>query len=72
MTDEAGVITGDITLTTEPSPDGTIQVRIQYTGTEWYTLTVNPAPLPTGRLAVFHQQVVDAVQAGSAAEVPDL
>ncbi|MET9853152.1 hypothetical protein ABZY57_09430 [Streptomyces sp. NPDC006450] len=32
MTDEVGVITGDVTLTTEASPDGRASVRIQYTG----------------------------------------
>ncbi|WP_407841288.1 hypothetical protein ACE1OC_40590 [Streptomyces sp. DSM 116496] len=72
MTDEVGVITGDVTLTTEPAADGTASVRIQYTGAEeWYTLTGSPAPLPPGGLAVFHQHVVEAVEAGGAAEVPD-
>ncbi|WP_420716587.1 hypothetical protein [Streptomyces sp. H27-H1] len=71
MTDEVGVITGDVTPTPELGPDGTIQVRIQYTGAEdWYTLTGSPAPLPPGGHAAFHQHVVDAVQAGGAAEVP--
>ncbi|MFI5867328.1 hypothetical protein [Streptomyces sp. NPDC051546] len=72
MTDEVGVITGDVTVTTEAGPDGTASVRIQYTGAEeWYTLTGSPAPLPPGGLAAFHKSVVDAVQAGGAAEVPD-
>ncbi|MFD6891172.1 hypothetical protein [Streptomyces sp. NPDC059957] len=72
MTDEVGVITGDVTVTTEPGPDGTAQVRIQYTGAEeWYTLTGSPAPLPPGGLAVLHQHVVEAVKAGGATEVPD-
>ncbi len=71
MTDEVGVITGDVTLTSEAGPDDTVQVRIQYTGAEeWYTLTGSPAPLPPSGLAPFHKQVVDAVQAGGAAEVP--
>ncbi|WP_407841848.1 hypothetical protein ACE1OC_41400 [Streptomyces sp. DSM 116496] len=71
MTDEVGVITGDVTLTTEPASDGTVQVRIQYTGAEeWYTLTGSPAPLPAGGLVVFHERVVEAVKAGGAAEVP--
>ncbi|MFF3215573.1 hypothetical protein ACFYYB_33710 [Streptomyces sp. NPDC002886] len=72
MTDEAGVITGDVTLTTEAGPDGTVHVRIQYTGAEeWYTLIGSPAPLPTGGLGGFHTSVVDAVKAGGAANVPD-
>ncbi|WSP43352.1 hypothetical protein OG247_01685 [Streptomyces sp. NBC_01244] len=72
MTDEVGVITGDVTLTTEPGPDGSVEVRVQYTGAEeWYTLTGSPAPHPPGGLAAFHERVVDAVKAGGAAEVPD-
>ncbi|MFD6891710.1 hypothetical protein [Streptomyces sp. NPDC059957] len=71
MTDEVGVITGDVTLTTEAGPDGTASLRIQYTGAEeWYTLTGSPAPLPPGGLAVIHKQVVEAVKAGGAAVVP--
>ncbi|MGW5401055.1 hypothetical protein [Streptomyces sp. NPDC003952] len=71
MTDEVGVITSDVTLTTEPGPGGTASVRIQYTSAEeWYTLTGSPAPLPPGGLAAFHKGVVEAVQAGGAAEVP--
>lgn len=71
MTDEAGVITGDVTLTTTAGPDHTVQLRIQYTGAEeWYTLTGSPAPLPPGGLAAFHERAVRAVQAGGGAEVP--
>ncbi|MFF3214269.1 hypothetical protein ACFYYB_26810 [Streptomyces sp. NPDC002886] len=72
MTDEVGVITGDVTVTTEPGPDDTARVRIQYTGAEeWYTLTGSPAPLPSGDLAALHELVVEAVKAGAGAEVPD-
>ncbi|MFI5867456.1 hypothetical protein [Streptomyces sp. NPDC051546] len=71
MTDEVGVITGDVTLRTEAGPDGMATVRIQYTGAEeWYTLTGSPAPLPPGGLAAFHGHVAEAVKAGGAAEVP--
>ncbi|MFF3215579.1 hypothetical protein ACFYYB_33740 [Streptomyces sp. NPDC002886] len=70
MTDEVGVVTGEVTVTTEPGPDGTATVRIQYTGAEeWYTLTGSPAPLAPEGLAAFHKLVVEAVQAGGAAEV---
>ncbi|MGW7319951.1 hypothetical protein [Streptomyces sp. NPDC054865] len=72
MTDEVGVITGDVSLTTEAGPDGTVQVRIQYTGAdEWYTLTGSPVQLPPAGLTAFHARVVEAVQAGGAAEVPN-
>lgn len=71
MTDEVGVITGDVSVTTAAGPDGTAQVRIQYTGAEeFYTLTGSPARIPPGGLAAFHERVVDAVKAGGAAEVP--
>ncbi|MCX5410165.1 hypothetical protein OHA37_00070 [Streptomyces sp. NBC_00335] len=73
MTDEVGVITGDVSVTTTAGPDGTVDVRIQYTGAEEsYTLTGSPAPLPTGGLAAFHERVIGAVRAGGAAEVPHL
>ncbi|MGS2644525.1 hypothetical protein [Streptosporangium sp. LJ11] len=44
MTDEAGVITGDLTVAITLSGDQA-QVRVQYTGAEeWYTLTGSPTP----------------------------
>ncbi|MGW7029113.1 hypothetical protein ACWGFX_18230 [Streptomyces xanthophaeus] len=71
MTDEVGVITGDVSLTTEASPDGMVEVRIQYSGAdEWYTLTGSPTPIPPEGLAAFHARIVEGVQAGGAAEVP--
>jgi hypothetical protein len=45
MTDEVGVITGDLTLRTEFA-DGTVTVRVQYKDAEeWYTVTGGKAPL---------------------------
>ncbi|WP_271215884.1 hypothetical protein [Streptosporangium carneum] len=45
MTDEVGVITGDVTVRTEICDDR-VHVQIQYTGAEeWYTLTGTPLPL---------------------------
>lgn len=71
MTGEVGVITGDVTLSTEAGPDGTAVVRIQYTGAEEaYTLTGSPAPLPHDGLQALHERIVAAVQAGGATEVP--
>ncbi|MFD5142841.1 hypothetical protein [Streptomyces sp. NPDC058401] len=71
MTDEVGVITGDVTLTTTPGPDDTVNFRIQYTGAEeWYTLTGSPAPLPPDGLAALHERTVRSVRAGGGAEVP--
>jgi hypothetical protein len=51
MTDEVGVVTGDLTVLTELS-DGEVVVKVQYKGAaEWYTVTgaraklVDPADL---------------------------
>ena len=45
MTDEVGVITGDLTLRTEYA-DGTVTVRVRYQDAdEWYTVTGAEAPL---------------------------
>ncbi|HLV57640.1 MAG TPA: hypothetical protein VKY81_02005 [Natronosporangium sp.] len=52
MTDEVGVVTGELTLRTERFPDGEVVVRVQYRdAAEWYTVTggrtrlVDPADL---------------------------
>jgi hypothetical protein len=40
MTDEVGTITGDLTMKPEVSTDGTVCLRVQYTGAEeWYRVT---------------------------------
>jgi hypothetical protein len=40
MTDEVGVITGDLTLSTEMDERGAVVLRVQYTGAdEWYTVS---------------------------------
>ncbi|WP_433358756.1 hypothetical protein [Streptosporangium sp. CA-115845] len=45
MTDEVGVITGELLVSTEVSGDR-LQVRVQYAGAEeWYTLTGSPFSL---------------------------
>ncbi|MFH8567182.1 hypothetical protein [Streptomyces sp. NPDC017993] len=72
MTDEVGVITGDLTLATTLQPDGQAAVRIQYTGAEeWYTLTGSPVPVEPGSLEVLHAAVVHAVRRGGEAVVPE-
>ncbi|MFE4492440.1 hypothetical protein ACFRKD_08260 [Streptomyces niveus] len=68
MTDEVGVITGDLTLTTTPRPDGSATVLIQYTGAEeWYTLTGSPLPIPPDGPQALHTTVVEAVRQGHCA-----
>lgn len=40
MTDEVGVITGEVTVQTQVEDSGELVVRVQYTdANEWYTLT---------------------------------
>jgi hypothetical protein len=40
MTDEVGVVTGDLTLRTELGDTGEVVVRVQYRqAAEWYTVT---------------------------------
>ncbi|MER7759673.1 hypothetical protein [Streptomyces sp. NPDC097619] len=71
MTEEEGVITGDVTVRTEATDDGHARVRVQYTGAEeWYTLTGSPTPFPATGLADLHARVLAAVAVGGAAEVP--
>ncbi|MFI1801254.1 hypothetical protein ACH427_28460 [Streptomyces sp. NPDC020379] len=71
MTDEVGVITGDVTVVTALRPDGRAVVRIQYLGAEeWYTLAGSPAALPPDGLRALHDAVVEAVRHGGGAVVP--
>ncbi|MFE9313102.1 hypothetical protein ACFYM5_36750, partial [Streptomyces sp. NPDC006706] len=52
MTDEVGVITGELTVATSLLPDGRTSTAIQYTeADEWYTLTGSPAPVPPEGMA---------------------
>ncbi|MEU5471955.1 hypothetical protein [Streptomyces lydicus] len=71
MTEEVGVVTGDLTIATSTLPDGRAAVAVQYTGAEeWYTLTGSPSPLPPGGLAALHSEVVHRVRRGGGAEAP--
>ncbi|MFD7341144.1 hypothetical protein ACFV98_34930 [Streptomyces violascens] len=71
MTDEVGVITGDLTLTTSVGEDDLARFAIQYTeADEWYTLTGSPRPLPPDGLEALHTRTLEAIRAGGAAEAP--
>ncbi|MFJ6793446.1 hypothetical protein [Streptomyces sp. NPDC091268] len=71
MTDEVGVITGDLTVTTTAAPRGTARIEVQYTDAdEWYTLTGSPVPVPAAGLGDLHERVVDAIRSGGGAEAP--
>jgi hypothetical protein len=71
MTDDAGVITGDLTLRTTRLANNLVDVAIQYTGAaEWYTLTGSPVAVPDGELENYHQRVLAAVENGEEAIAP--
>lgn len=45
MTDDVGIVTGDLTVATTLQPHGRAVITVQYTGAdEWYHLTGSPAP----------------------------
>jgi hypothetical protein len=57
MTDEVGVVTGDLTLKTTVDSDGEVVQLVQYQqAAEWYRVTDAPTRLPEG-------QSIDTVQA---------
>lgn len=72
-TDEAGVVTGDVTVHT--TWDGQeADVSVQYTGTlEWFTVTGSPVPCRTERHSRdLHQAVIEGIKAGNGATIPRL
>lgn len=72
LTDEVGVVTGDLTVATELRPDGRAAVAVQYTGAdEWYTLTGSPVALPPAGLAALHADVLARVRRGGGAVAGD-
>ncbi|MER6383450.1 hypothetical protein ACWDBD_34335 [Streptomyces sp. NPDC001118] len=71
MTEEVGVITGELTVATKALADGRAHVAIQYAqADEWYTLTGSPSPIPPAGLAALHQEVLERVRSGGGAEAP--
>ncbi|WP_317633912.1 hypothetical protein [Streptomyces sp. A13(2022)] len=72
MTDEVGVVTGDLTVaTTVQAADGLAAVTLQYTGAEeWYTLTGSPVDVPAEGLQHLHDTVLDKIRGGGGARAP--
>ncbi|MER5859769.1 hypothetical protein ACFV2Z_10435 [Streptomyces sp. NPDC059688] len=66
MTEEVGVITGDLTVATILLSDGrSARVAVQHSGGEtWYTLSGSPAPVPEGQLAAFHRDLLGRIRRG--------
>ncbi|MFE3187145.1 hypothetical protein ACFXKR_40870 [Streptomyces violascens] len=73
MTDEAGVITSDLTIQTTRLANNLVGIQVQYTGADgWYTLTGSPVTVPDGALEAFHERVLSAVEHGEEAVAPHL
>ncbi|MBZ6142502.1 hypothetical protein [Streptomyces olivaceus] len=71
MTDEVGVVTGDLTVATAARNDGLADITLQYTGAEeWYTLTGSPADVPAEGLQHLHHTVLDKIRSGGEARAP--
>ncbi|MBT8226764.1 MAG: hypothetical protein HKP61_10470 [Dactylosporangium sp.] len=66
MTDEVGVITGDLTLVTELDEDGAVLLRVQYLeADEWYTVTRGVCVLSDpADLDAVHQLAVGLLDRG--------
>ena len=60
MTNEVGVVTGDLTVRTEVGDDGKVQIRVQYKDAdEWYKLTGGKASVKDpADAAAIHKIVV--------------
>lgn len=69
MTDEAGVVTGDLAVRTTLTGDGhRACAAVPYPGAdEWYTLTGSPAPIPDGGFAAYHRDLLGRIRRGQGA-----
>jgi hypothetical protein len=68
MTDEVGVVTGELTLATEVAADGQATLRIQYLDAdEWYTVTGGHYQLADpARGKELHEAAVQLLSRGGA------
>ena len=68
MTDEVGVVTGELTLATEVGPDGEAVLRVQYLeADEWYTVTGGRYHLADpSRAAELHEAALALLATGGA------
>ncbi|MBX7552068.1 hypothetical protein [Streptomyces sp. NPDC004232] len=66
LTDEAGVLTGELTVATILRPDGhSARVAVQpFDSDNWYTLSGSPAPVPAGQLAAYHRDLLGRIRRG--------
>lgn len=73
LTDEAGVLTGDVTVHTTFA-DREARVAVQYSGaSDWFTMSGSPVPCGSEEESrELHDAVVAAVREGNGATVPRL
>ncbi|MFI8828710.1 hypothetical protein [Streptomyces sp. NPDC053431] len=73
LTDEVGVLTGDLTVHTTYI-DGEARVAVQYSGaSDWFTMSGSPVPCGSEEDSRdLHDAVVAAVRGGGGATVPVL
>ncbi len=73
LTDEAGVLTGDVTVHTTFA-DREARVAVQYSGaSDWFTMSGSPVPCESEEESrELHDAVVAAVREGNGATVPSL
>jgi hypothetical protein len=65
MTDEVGVVTGDLTVRSEAAEDGSVRSMVAYQGAlDWYTVTGGPTTLGTEDLDTVHARLVERVTRG--------
>jgi len=65
MTDEVGVVTGDLTVRTQSADDGSVRALVSYQGAlDWYTVTGGPTELGSDDLDTVHARVVARVTHG--------
>ena len=68
MTDEVGVVTGDLTVRTEAADDGSVRSMVAYQGAlDWYAITDGPTSLGPDDLDTVHNRVVERVTRGDGA-----
>ncbi|MER5327025.1 hypothetical protein [Streptosporangium roseum] len=64
MTDEVGVVTGDLTVATTVTGEQA-ETRVQYTGAEeWYILIGSPIPLAGRSGRQVHEAILRAAEQG--------
>ncbi|MET7621487.1 hypothetical protein [Streptomyces sp. NPDC005408] len=70
LTEEVGVIKGDLTVHTTWA-EGQAEIAVQFSGaSDWFTMAGSPVPCPSEEASrTLHQAIVEAVRDGDEAPV---